>query len=279
MLPFVIPFGLRKQKLLSFSIRALDLDLDNYKLEVINYSKSIKVYSNESKLSIIPYFSLDNSNKELKDYFYNQKFSIHSINLLNSEGKIIYSFEVDLSELKLLDTKLKNIKIYTYPFLIIEFTHGFYTTKELYLNNLAYYDNFFFENNNEKIFYAKSKIDLNYKNDFIQNDGNELKNKLSKSLTNINKNNNKNLEKNNSNIKIKKNFTKKEENENNLNNINLDENNENDEIIDFLNNNNNINEYKINEYSSLFTQIISKKIDNQIENKYKELKNNINLYK
>ena len=144
MLPFIIPFGLRKQKLLSFSIRALDLDLDNYKLEVINYSKSIKVYSNESKLSIIPYFSLDNSNKELKDYFYNQKFSIHSINLLNSEGKIIYSFEVDLSELKLLDTKLKNIKIYTYPFLIIEFTHGFYTTKELYLNNLAYYENFFF---------------------------------------------------------------------------------------------------------------------------------------
>ena len=80
-------------------------------------------------------FPLDNSNKELKDYFYNQKFSIHSINLLNSEGKIIYSFEVDLSELKLLDTSLKNIKIYTYPFLFIEFTHGFYTTKELYLNN------------------------------------------------------------------------------------------------------------------------------------------------
>ena len=277
LIPFTIPFGLRKQKLLSFSIRALDLDLDNYKLEVINYSKSIKVYSNESKLSIIPYFPLDNSNKELKDYFYNQKFSIHSINLLNSEGKIIYSFEVDLSELKLLDTSLKNIKIYTYPFLFIEFTHGFYTTKELYLNNLAYYENFFFENN-EKIFYAKSKIDLSYKNDFIQNDGNELKNKLSKSLTNINKNN-KNLEKNS--IKIKKNFTKKDENENNLNNINLDENNENEEnnnnINDFVNNN--INEYKINDYNSLFTKIISKKLGIQIENKYKELKNNINLYK
>ena len=44
-------------------------------------------------------------------------------------------------------------------------------------------------------------------------------------------------------------------------------------------NNNNIKEYKINEYNSLFTKIISKKLDIQIDNKYNELKNNINLYK
>jgi len=276
-IPFIIPFGLRKQKLLSISIRSLNLDLDNYKLEVYNHSKSIKVFSSESKLSLIPYFELDNSNKELKDYFYNSKFSIHSINLLNSEGKIIYSFEVNLSELKLLDTSLKNIKIYSYPFLIIEFTHGFFTTKELYLNNLIFYENFFFENN-EKIYYNKSKVDLNKKNhDFYQNDGIDLKGKFSKSLTMVNKN--KNIEKNGNN-KIKKNFTKKEDNENNLNIINVIEFNDNEDNKnnnDFLNNN--LIEHKINDYQNLFIKILSKNFDNQIDNKYKELKNNINLYK
>ena len=274
-IPFVIPFGLRKQKLLSISIRSLNLDLDNYKLEVFNHSKSIKVLSSESKLSIIPYFQLDNSNKELKDYFYNSKFSIHSINLLNSEGKIIYSFEVNLSELKFLDTSLKNIKIYSYPFLIIEFTHGFFTTKELYLNNLVFYENFFFENN-EKMFNAKSKIDL--KNVLYQIDANETKGKFSKSVTMINKN--KNIEKNGNN-KIKKNFTKKEENDLNFNNIYEFEENEDNQFKinnnEFLNNN--LIEHKISDYQNLFTKILSKSFDNQINIKYNELKNNINLYK
>lgn len=58
----------------------------------------------------------------------------------NDENERIVEFTVDLGELVLLCEDLSKARIKNYPIIIFEFTEGFYTTKDLYVNNTYNYE-------------------------------------------------------------------------------------------------------------------------------------------
>ena len=69
------------------------------------------------------------------NYLNKTKYPKYNISLLDKEKKEIHKFPVDLGHLSFLGQELRNVTIYVYPIIILEFMTGYFTTEELYKEN------------------------------------------------------------------------------------------------------------------------------------------------
>ena len=69
------------------------------------------------------------------NYLNKTKYPKYNIYLLNKKKEEIHKFYVDLGHLSFLGQELRNVSIYVYPIIILEFMTGYFTTEELYKKN------------------------------------------------------------------------------------------------------------------------------------------------
>ena len=69
------------------------------------------------------------------NYLNKTKYPKYNIYLLNKKKEEIHKFYVDLGHLSFLGQELRNVYIYVYPIIILEFMTGYFTTEELYKKN------------------------------------------------------------------------------------------------------------------------------------------------
>ena len=91
----------------------------------------------------MPKFELDRNNKEISNFLLNtSETNVKFVLIKNSficQDERIVEFGVDLGELILFCDDMSKARIKSYPIIVFEFTKGFYTTRDLYVNNTFNY--------------------------------------------------------------------------------------------------------------------------------------------
>ena len=91
----------------------------------------------------MPKFELDRNNKEISNFLLNtSETNVKFVLIKNSficQDERIVEFGVDLGELILFCDDMSKARIKSYPIIVFEFTEGFYTTRDLYVNNTFNY--------------------------------------------------------------------------------------------------------------------------------------------
>ena len=84
-----------------------------------------------TRKTMVPKFQINRKNIAIFTYLQNTKDQEFTLKLKNSAGKVVLEFPIVVDELRSLGTSLKE-KIYCLPIVILEYSHGFFTTPDMY---------------------------------------------------------------------------------------------------------------------------------------------------
>ena len=131
---YIIPFIHRQSLLLSISFRSLNIEMGEFIMKVESLDNKECFMTGECETTMVPKFQIDFKNKTL-NYLNKTKYPKYNIYLLNKNKEEIHKFYVDLGRLSFLGQELRNVSIYHYPIIILEFMTGYFTTEELFEKN------------------------------------------------------------------------------------------------------------------------------------------------
>lgn len=123
----------RVNSLLSISFRSPRLEYDNYTLEIDSGHES--KFSSQSRKTVAPKFDINRKNISIFNYLQNTKDSNFILKLLDSSKNVILQFPIAVDELRCLTNSLSTEQIFCYPIVILEYSHGFFTTPAIFQKN------------------------------------------------------------------------------------------------------------------------------------------------